>query len=133
MAKWQQNRKTTPPQVTQQEKTSPNNNESTDAEIEEIRRLLTGATLTQASCTEQFATLLTLAVQSNSATPKTVVALSFALSEMVNLSTSMCDQLRALTTTLMRSRQTTPSDAYVLSTVNLILQLMRQIVDVFDF
>jgi len=130
--KWQENLKTTPPLETPQENQSPNSNANTDAEIEETRRLLTGAMLTQANCTMQFANSLELAVQSNWATPKTVGALSYALWEMVNLTTSMSDQVKALTSILMRLRKTMPSDELILNGLEQTLSVMRSIVEQFD-
>ena len=129
---WHTNRKTTPPPGTPQEKTLPNNSASIAAETEETRRLLIGAMLTQSSCTMQFATLLTLAVRSNSATPKMVEALSFALSEMVSLSMNMCGQLRALTITLTRLRLTTQNDIEVERVIEMTLDLMDTIAEEFE-
>jgi hypothetical protein len=132
MPKWQAKKKTIPPPETPQEKQSPNNSENTVAETEETLRLLTGAMLTQASCTQQFATLLGLAALSNSATPRTVAALLFALSEMVSLTTNMCDQARALTSTLQRLRETLPSDVYIEATIEAIYALLTCIIDDFE-
>jgi len=132
MDKWQSRRTTTPLQETPPEQKSQPHNEKTAEEIEETRKLLIGALLTQASCTEQFATSLLLAVRSNLGTPRTVEALSFALSEMVNLSTSMCDQVKALTNILQRSRLTTPSDREVLLLTESMYYLMQNIVEEFD-
>lgn len=129
---WHENQKTTPRKETPNEKKSQTLSESTDAEIEEARRLLIGATLTQASCTLQFATLLELAVQSNSATPKTVGALSYALWEMVNLTMSMCAQTRALTSISMRSHGTLQSDAAANQFVASIIEALETIVKEFD-
>lgn len=132
MDKWQENQKTIPPQEMQLELPSPLSNENTAAETEEMRRLLIGAVLTQVSCTVQFATLQTLAVRSNSATPKMVEVLSYALSEMVNLSTSMCDHLRALTSTLMRWRLITKNDREVLALVASCYETLGDIIKEFD-
>jgi hypothetical protein len=129
---WQQNPKTIPLQETPLASQSPNSNESTAAEVEETRRLLIGAMLTQVSCTEQFATLLQLAVRSNSATPKTAGALSYALSAMVSLSMNMCAQLKASTAILMRWRLTTQSDLEILGAVDACEQLLKTIEEMHD-
>ena len=128
-SQWQSKPKITPPQEKPLERTSPTNNENTAAEIEETRRLLIGALLTQISCTEQFAVLLQLAVRSNSVTPKTAEALLFDLSEMVNLSMNMSDQLKALTITLMRSRTITQSDREISNLIDSVDMVLGRIAD----
>lgn len=110
MSEWQENAKTTPPQETPLELTSPPNNENTAAEAEEQAMLLIGQMQRLMSFSVSLSTLLEQERLSNLATPVMEVHLSSALLAMASLSMSTSDLLRMYTLTWKHSLPTMLSD-----------------------
>jgi len=130
--KWLSKKTTTPPQEMQQELPLPLSKTEVAARDAAQAKSLIGATLSLATYTAQFAASLDQVVQSNSATPKTVEALSYALWEMVSLTMNMCDQLRTLAYTFSPLSQISPNKDQVLFAAETIETVMVEISEQFD-
>jgi hypothetical protein len=129
---WHKNRKTIPPLETPPERVSQHSNEQHDAENAAQARLLIGQALTLLSCIGSSASLLEQVAQSSLATPKTVEAMSYALWVTVNLTMSICVQLRMLANTLPPSLPTSPNREEITWVVNKINEFLSEVVNEFD-